>query len=148
MQLVWPVAQVGAQPPSAPEHGSSHTPLTHGTPGAQVASHLPQLLGSISRLAQYGLPDPPQAVVPALQDSTQRVAKQASPAGQAFPHPPQLRESVWTSAQKAPPSPNGPHLARLSGQKSWQAPPEQVSPEAQGAPQVPQLEGSEERSAQ
>jgi hypothetical protein len=97
-----------------------------------VVVQLPQWSGSVWRSTHAA----PQRVGAATVQvaGPQTPEKQASPAAQALPHPPQLAASLLVETQAPPQTSFG------AGQV--QAPPPQTPGAAQGIPQPPQFTGS------
>ena len=72
--------------------------MTHTFPGGHALSHLPQLTGSLSRLAQLL----PHANWPMGQETPHRPMPHTFPGGHTVPHVPQLEPSDSTLTQAPP----------------------------------------------
>jgi hypothetical protein len=127
----------------------THWPPTQLAPDGQGTLQAPQLSGSLVRLTQelphVARPTPPSTEPPSTEPLVPQVTlqlpwEQTSPAGQAFPHPPQLFGSLCVSTQL--PLHLAPPLAH------WHEPPWHVVPAPQTVSHPPQLELSDVSSTQ
>lgn len=139
--------------PASPQQASgagqvqpeTHVPLTQLPPGPQLAPHLPQLLGSVSRFASQPFAAlPSQLAKPGEQTKPHCPEVQAADAfggvPQTTPQLPQLRGSTpvlaHPLAQHASPGGHGPPPLQLG---AVHTPPTHASPAGQALPHAPQF---------
>ena len=95
--------------------------------------HIPQLAGSMAVFAQYDPEAPVQVARGDAQVAPQVPVEHTCPAGQAWPHTPQLRLSVCTFTQ-APA-----HVVCPMAHETTHIPPEHTLPAGHALPHEPQL---------
>jgi hypothetical protein len=89
-----------------------HTPATHDASVPHVFPQSPQLSLSLSKFAQYGVPEsPPQTVWLIVHAPLHIPATHVSFGMHCVPHLPQFLLSFFVSAQYAWPPPSGTHIA-------------------------------------